>query len=386
MSGIPISYGDVFLHSSNTFTADNTFDNTAPKSNVVPSDNDDLTNKLYVDNTAGSNNGVHTQSLNFTNGTLSLAQGTSGTVVSPQNISLDGRYGLITDVAANTSNIATNTSNIATNTSNIATNTSNITTNTNDITTNTSNIATNTSNIATNTNDIATNTSNIATNTSNITTNTNDITTNTNIITTNTNDIAAINTNLVNVMTTNTTQTITGVKTFNGELFYSQGTTATNGSNIVNKNYVDSAITNKVSGYADIEMYFTAFTSATGTFYSNTDFELRWNSTYRQPTFKRIYGGGSDWWDIYHQAPATTNGSYSSSMWNAKDDININYNGEYYFAPSGAVNINFNLNNYGQRNICFLTRESISTKRVYKIEYWCGHSSSIYIHLSVYQP
>ena len=191
-----------------------------------------------------------------------------------------------------------------------------------------------------------------------------------------------------NMMTTDTTQTITGVKTFNGELFYSQGTTATNGTNIVNKNYVDSALTNKVSGYADIEMYFTAFTSATGTFYSNTEFELRWNSTYRQPTFKRVYGGSSDWWDIYHQAPAVGSGSStpSTAMYNAKDDINTNYNGEYYFATSGSVNQLFNLNSYGQRNICFLTRESISTRRVYKIEYWCGSSSYIYIHLTVYQP
>ena len=79
-----------------------------------------------------------------------------------QDNELTSKLYVDTEVATNTSAIATNTSNIATNTSAISTNTTDIATNTTDIATNTSAIGTNTSNIATNTSAIATNTSAIS--------------------------------------------------------------------------------------------------------------------------------------------------------------------------------------------------------------------------------
>lgn len=80
-----------------------------------------------------------------------------------------------TNINANTTNIATNTADIATNVSAISANASNISTNTTNITNNASAISTNTANIATNTADIATNASAISNNATNISTNTTNI-------------------------------------------------------------------------------------------------------------------------------------------------------------------------------------------------------------------
>jgi len=92
MSGID---NDVKENTINTFSKLNTFNNVAPKTAVAPTSNDDIVNKLYVDNNSGgSGNDTHTQSLAFNTatGSFSLNQGTSGTPSTPITTSLDGRY------------------------------------------------------------------------------------------------------------------------------------------------------------------------------------------------------------------------------------------------------------------------------------------------------
>ena len=91
MSGID---NDVKENTINTFTKLNTFNNVAPKTGVAPTSNDDIANKLYVDNTSGGSDNTHIQSLAFntTTGSFSLTQGTSGTPTTPITTSLDGRY------------------------------------------------------------------------------------------------------------------------------------------------------------------------------------------------------------------------------------------------------------------------------------------------------
>jgi hypothetical protein len=179
MSGIPESAGgDVFLDGDNEFTGTNTFNSSRPTSTLTdtPSATDFLT-KQNADNLYGTGSGdVLAAGNNVFTGTNSFNTNRPTSTLTTTPNSTDFITKADADTLYNTQ-ITTNTSNIATNTSNIATNTSDIANNTINIATNTSNIATNTSNIATNTSNIATNTSNIATNTSNIATNTSDIAT-----------------------------------------------------------------------------------------------------------------------------------------------------------------------------------------------------------------
>ena len=113
MSGLD---NDVKENTINTFTKLNTFNNVAPKTAVAPTSNDDIANKLYVDNNSGGGGGdnTHTQSLSFNVGTgsFSLDQGTSGTPSTPITTTLDGRYAKLT--GSNTisaSNAFTNSTN-----------------------------------------------------------------------------------------------------------------------------------------------------------------------------------------------------------------------------------------------------------------------------------
>ena len=112
MSGLD---NDVKENTINTFTKLNTFNNVAPKTAVAPTSNDDIANKLYVDNAGGGGGtNTHTQSLSFNVGTgsFSLVQGTSGTPSTPITTTLDGRYAKLT--GSNTisaSNAFTNSTN-----------------------------------------------------------------------------------------------------------------------------------------------------------------------------------------------------------------------------------------------------------------------------------
>lgn len=225
----------VQLDTNNNFTSFNTFNVNLPTSTLDPVIGDIAGNtilnknsadKLYA--TTDTNDYPTAFTRNGTTGEITLTTADTGTPLSGDTTITSITDAQISQITTNANNITTNTSNITTNTNNIATNTSDIATNTANIATNTSNIATNTSNITTNTNDIATNTANITTNTSNIATNTTNITTNTN-------DIATLDGAVVKL---SGNQTIAGVKTFSSVPECSIA--PTNSNELTNKSYVDS--------------------------------------------------------------------------------------------------------------------------------------------------
>lgn len=146
----------VQLDTNNNFTSFNTFNVNLPTSTLDPplSDiagntilNKNSADKLY--STTDENDYVTAFSRNGTTGVITLTTADTGTPLSGDTTITSITDAQISQITTNANNIATNTSNIATNTSNIATNTANISTNTSNITTNTANITTNTNDIAT---------------------------------------------------------------------------------------------------------------------------------------------------------------------------------------------------------------------------------------------
>jgi hypothetical protein len=188
------------------------------------------------------------------------------------------------------------------------------------------------------------------------------------------------------MVTTNTTQTITGAKTFSSVV--KSTATPSSGTDFITRDYADTRFDNRYLRNIGLksETFYVNFPGGTSKLvYQDGRVQLYWNSSNKQIEFMVIYPGGNIWWDIYQHKGSASTSNLSNYVYNTRDDISVTLNTKYGFGVSGLLDPPMALTSYCQRNILVLTPESLSsTFKTFTIELWCGSLANVHFSLNMY--
>ena len=188
-----------------------------------------------------------------------------------------------------------------------------------------------------------------------------------------------------NMVTTDTTQTISGAKTF---------------STVVKSTATPSASTDLITiGAADLrfsrnlgqkiqQSYSNIPGNTSVQIWGDGRMNFFWNATTLQIQFQPLLVTPQTvYFDYNHARGAAGNNTFNTQLTNVRGDILTAQNQSYYFSPAGTFAGALNLSNYGQRNFMMITPElplGMVSVKTYTIDLWCGSVSNIHIMIKAY--